>query len=423
MKKHSYDNFGELFYTETLANGLQVILWHKPDHVNSAFFLATPFGALTLKEKVKEKEYVFHSGIAHFLEHKVFESGDHHDVMEDFSRMGAQVNAFTSYTETCYYFSTPNKEIAEPLNMLLDFVQGFSCDEKSVKKEKGIIIQEYLMYLQMPDVRLGMELLKALYHKIPINKDISGDEKNIKAISKAELELAHSINYHPANMVLIGVSAIAPHKLIKIIKDNQAAKDFLPLNKAEKITEAEPEEVVNAFQEIKMGLSQPKIALGYKLPLYPGTRQEIATADILFRLWLTAYFSSLNPDYQKWLDDKIINDSFSCEGMITEDFAVLMISGDDLGKDFIKTFDDYLNSLLSKPFSAKILKQLKKRYIGKTLQNLNSADSIAINTMHYGWKDRRYLDMVEVLNDISLADITKLQKFLTWEQKSVIRII
>jgi len=423
MKKHRYDNFQELLYSESLDNGLEVIIWPKPDFVNSILFLATPFGALTLREKVGEEEYVFHSGIAHFLEHKVFESEDHHDVMEDFSRLGAQVNAFTSYMETCYYFSTPNKDISEPLNMLLDFVQTFSCEKKAVQKEKDIIIQEYRMYLQIPEVRLGMELLKALYHNIPINQDISGDEANIKAITKAELERAHAINYHPANMVLIAVSAVAPEEILHIIKENQAAKNFPPLLKAEKIPEAEPVEVVESYREIKLGLSQPKIAVGYKLPAYGGSKQEIAKADLMFRLWLTAYFSSLNPAYQKWLDAKLINDSFSYEGMIADEYALLMISGEDLNSDFVATFDAYLQELLNRPFSAKVLDQLKKRYIGKTLQNLNNAESIAVNTLRYGWWDYKYLDIPEVLDALTVEDMAKLQKYLNWSQRAVVKII
>lgn len=104
MEKIDNLKYQEVYYQETLDNGLKVIIWHKPDYSNSMFCFATPFGALNLKLKTGEQEYSFHSGVAHFLEHKMFESENHQDVMDDFTAMGCNVNAFTGYNETVYYF-------------------------------------------------------------------------------------------------------------------------------------------------------------------------------------------------------------------------------------------------------------------------------------------------------------------------------
>ena len=118
MIKHSNEKYQETYYSEQLTNGLRVIIWEKPDYVNSAFYLATPFGALHNKQKAQGKTYEFSGGIQHFLEHKMFESADHSDVMTDFTRWGCNINAFTSYHETVYYFSTVKSQVAEPLNKL-----------------------------------------------------------------------------------------------------------------------------------------------------------------------------------------------------------------------------------------------------------------------------------------------------------------
>ena len=159
MKRIVNEHYQETYYTETLENGLRVILWQKENYERSFFMMATPLGAMDLQQTDQNGIlYSYPAGIAHFLEHKMFEKKDR-DVMNEFSSMGANVNAFTSYNETAYYFST-SSDIERPLNLLLDFVQQLDITEASVEKEKGIIVSEFNMYLQMSDARLLMELYK-----------------------------------------------------------------------------------------------------------------------------------------------------------------------------------------------------------------------------------------------------------------------
>ena len=156
MKRITNERYQETYYTETLENGLRVVLWYKPGYARSLFMMATPLGAMDLiQEDAQGNTYSYPAGIAHFLEHKMFEKQDQ-DVMNEFSRMGANVNAFTSYNETAYYFSTSGS-IEGPLDLLLDFVQQLDISDASVEKEKGIIVSELNMYQQMSDSRLLME--------------------------------------------------------------------------------------------------------------------------------------------------------------------------------------------------------------------------------------------------------------------------
>ncbi|MDD6466769.1 MAG: insulinase family protein, partial [Erysipelotrichaceae bacterium] len=128
MKRHFNERYNETYYEEKLDNGLRVIVWHKPGFETSQFLFATPYGALDFcQQKEDESMVAFPSGIAHFLEHKMFEHQGI-DVMERFSQLGANVNAFTSYNETVYYFSTTNKDVKEEVNLLLDFVQELSIE-------------------------------------------------------------------------------------------------------------------------------------------------------------------------------------------------------------------------------------------------------------------------------------------------------
>ena len=146
--------------------------------------------------------------------------------MLDFNALGANVNAFTSYDCTVYYFSTSAQDIIPALNLLLDFVQTFNVSDESVEKEKGIIVQELMMYQQMADIRLIFELFKAMYHRSPLKFDIGGSVEDVNAITKDELELSYSLNYHPSQMSLVIVSGMDPEKLMNAIETNQLSKDF-----------------------------------------------------------------------------------------------------------------------------------------------------------------------------------------------------
>ena len=217
--------FDETYYTDKLPNGLEVIIFHKPDFLTTACAFGTRYGALDINQRFNNKDYHFSPGIAHFLEHKLFEC-EEKDIFASFSNLGCNVNAFTSYTETVYYFNTTNSDIKEPLNLLMDFVQDLSITKESVEKEKGIIIQELSMYLQNADNRLIDETYKSLYHEHPLKYDIGGDKYTVSGITKEELEECYSFNYHPSNMALVVVSPLDPSMIFNIIKDNQAKKNF-----------------------------------------------------------------------------------------------------------------------------------------------------------------------------------------------------
>ncbi|WP_407372218.1 EF-P 5-aminopentanol modification-associated protein YfmH, partial [Carnobacterium sp.] len=203
MEKKVYEQLQEIIYTETLDNGLKVTLLPKNDFHKTYGLFSTNFGSIDNQfvPNGKTEMVTAPDGIAHFLEHKLFETkGD--DMMNAFSAMGADVNAFTSYRETVYYFSITGEDVEEPLNLLLDFVQDFNITPESVEKEKGIIAQEVAMYAQMPDQKLLNETYKCLYYNFPMKYDIGGDKKSIYAITKNELEECYTINYHPSNMVV-----------------------------------------------------------------------------------------------------------------------------------------------------------------------------------------------------------------------------
>ena len=405
MLKQYNERYDETFYETTLDNGLKVVIWHKPNFQNSQFLFATPYGALNFNQKDSNGNLIqFPSGIAHFLEHKMFES-EKGDVMELFSQMGANVNAFTSYNETVYYFSTTNKDIEQEVNLLLDFVQKLEISEESVEKEKGIIIQELNMYLQMPDSRLLFESFKSMYHNHPLNMDIGGSAETVSKTTLSDLMQCHALNYHPSCMVLIAVTAIDPKVLLSIIHQNQANKHFEPFKQITTYIEEEPKEVCRKEFVLPMDVSNTKSSISFKLlPILDDVKKRVKT-EWAIRFLLESYFTNLNEDYQRWLDEEIVNDFFGYEIDFGKDYAFMLFYG-EMEKDELHLFiKRQLELMQEKMLSQEILEQIKRRYYGMYVRIFDNQESIAVNYVRNYFMNMNMYDILEILESLTVEDI------------------
>lgn len=419
MKKIHNDFFDEDFYIEKLDNGLEVVIFNKKDFLTTACAFATSYGALNTDEVLDGKEYHFHPGVAHFLEHKLFESEDK-NIFEEFSNMGCNVNAFTSYHETVYYFSTTNKEIEEPLNLLLDFVQKLDITDENVEKEKGIICQELAMYMQNPDSRLLQETYRSLYHNYPLKYDIGGDETSVNAISKDELDLCYKINYHPNNMVLLIVSPLDVNYLMDIVKENQSKKHFDKQKDVKTLMIDEDDSVVRKEFSFKMDINMPKHV--YALKLKPNFKDS---DDIVYKQWcldlyLKAYFSSINKDYQEWLNKGLINDYFGYEVDFDKDYAYILFYNES-EEDNIKELVD--NELKKDLITEEILTSIKRRYIGNSFDTLNDVESFDTGYVRDYVNGIDYFKSIEILTHISLDDLKAVFKGFDYSNYALIHIL
>ena len=419
MKKIHNDFFDEDFYIEKLDNGLEVVIFNKKDFLTTACAFATSYGALDTDEVLDGKEYHFHPGVAHFLEHKLFESEDK-NIFEEFSNMGCNVNAFTSYHETVYYFSTTNKEIKEPLNLLLDFVQKLDITDENVEKEKGIICQELAMYMQNPDSRLLQETYRSLYHNYPLKYDIGGDDESVNAISKDELDLCYKINYHPNNMVLLIVSPLDVNYLMDIVKENQSKKHFDKQKDVKTLMIDEDDSVVRKEFSFEMDINKPKHV--YALKLKPNFKDS---DDIVYKQWcldlyLKAYFSSINKDYQEWLNKGLINDYFGYEVDFDKDYAYILFYNES-EEDNIKELVD--NELKKDLITEEILTSIKRRYIGNSFDTLNDVESFDTGYVRDYVNGIDYFKSIEILTHISLDDLKAVFKGFDYSNYALIHIL
>lgn len=418
MKKNINTFLDEAYYHYLLDNGLNVYIIEKEDFSKSCCYFATNFGSLNLKQKINGEIVEFHSGIAHFLEHKLFES-ENLDIIDQFSSLDAQVNAYTSYNETVYYFSTITNDLKSSLNLLLDFVQNFNVSEKGVEKEKDIIIQEVLMYKNNPNYRLFSESLNSLYHHNYIKDDIGGSVEDIKAISKKELEKCYYANYHPCNMVLVIVSPFKHQDIIKIVKDNQNKKTFKNINVIN-IKNDEPETTVNEYKEIIMPIETQKCCYGLKLNIKINN-SEYFKLEQIFKMAFEMIFSELNSNYQKWIDDLIINNFFSYYIDINTNNQMLLFTNETRDHLSFKKFID--DKLLNYTFDENKMIKLKRRYLGSLFSVFDNIDRYANKFTDNILNKKSLFECLNLINSIQIEDLYKAMELINLDNYSLIKII
>lgn len=406
MNKVLSDKYKECYYETTLENGLRVVIWHKEGYEKSFAIMATPMGAFdVLQIDSKGNEYTYHSGVAHFLEHKMFECA-HRDVMEDFSRMGANVNAATTYDMTCYYFQTSH-DLKEPLNLLLDFTQSLDIDEKSVEKEKGIIIQELNMYQQMSDFRLVRESFAALYHEHPLKYDVGGTTQSVNETTLDELKRCFHNNYHPHSMICVVITGKNPDEVMNIIENNQSSKKFANISAAKRKYIYEPKEVVKEHVVFEMDINRPKVNLAFKLKGITDPKERCRT-ELYLRFYFDALFSSINDEYQEWLDQEIINDFFGYEFDFGEDYGYCMLySETDKIEEFKQMVFKQLKKMKSTPLKKEIFDQLKRRYYGENIRELNDFEGIAVTYIRNYFNQLSFFEVYDMIENTMLEDVCK----------------
>ncbi|MDD3923533.1 MAG: pitrilysin family protein [Erysipelotrichaceae bacterium] len=422
MQKIYNDKYQETIYKKILINGLRVHVIHKPDYNSSSAFFAVPFGSLDYKQYINKLENEVPSGAAHFLEHKLFEDKDK-DVMGMFSNIGANVNAFTSYNETVYYFTTSNQDVVTPLTMLIDFVQNLNIDEKSIEKEKGIIMQELLMYKQIPDHRLLMETLKALYHQFPLKYDIVGSEESVKRMSLNDLNNAYELNYFPKNMLLTIVTPTSPELIFDVIEKNQNKKTFKDNFLPKRAHFNEPINVVNDFISIKMDVNKTKVCLAFKLPVLKETSIDRIKTEWGLRLLLEGYFTGLNNKYQDWLDEKKITDYFGYDVDISDDYALLLFYNEiEDPFSFKEMVVDQLLKLKKELISDELLIQLKRRYFGKSIRLFNNVSDIGVAYLRSVFDEIDIFESMNIINNIDRKTLISVVKRLDLSNASIVEI-
>ncbi|MFD1850323.1 EF-P 5-aminopentanol modification-associated protein YfmH [Oceanobacillus bengalensis] len=411
MNKQTYDYIHETVYAEKFDNGLTVFLLPKPEMAKTYGIFSTDYGSIdqTFVPIGETEQITVPEGIAHFLEHKLFEKEDH-DVFSDFGKQGASANAFTSFTKTAYLFSATSN-IEKNVETLINFVQDPYFSEESVEKEKGIIGQEIKMYDDQPDWQSFMGTIKAMFKNHPVNIDIAGTVESISKITKDDLYTCYNTFYHPENMTLFIAGNFDPERMMEQIKMNQEQKKFEKMRTLKRDFPEEPKEVAMRENKITMAVSIPKCTVGIKESSSPLNNEEFLKKDLLQNMLLDHYFAKGGDFYQDLYQENLIDDSFYFETTLDKNFGYSLIGSNTTKPDvFAKRVKEMLLSTNNITLTESEFERMKKKKTGQLLRAMNSLEFIANKYIHYDTLGINLFDIVPTIGSLSVDEANKFLK-------------
>ena len=421
MNTLTYPEIDETVITKKLANGLQVYLIPKREVTKSYAVFMTNYGSIhrSFIPIGEEEEITVPDGIAHFLEHKLFEKEDR-DVFADFLKTGASPNAYTSFTKTAYLFSTTNS-VKENVETLLDFVQEPYFSDESVEKEKGIIEQEIKMYNDQADWQSFMETIRNMFTHHPVQIDIAGTVDSIQKITKEDLYTCYNTFYHPENMTLCVIGAFNEEEMLQAIEVNQQEKEFPVFTNVEKHFPDEPVAVKTKESTIHLPVSTPKVTVGIKEVSYELSKEEFLRRDVFQDILLDYFFSPSGQFYEQLYEAGLIDDSFEYSTNVEKGFSFSLISSNTLEPVQLKEqLLEHLLSISSASITEEELTIMKKKYIGQLLRSMNSLELIANQYVYYRFVELDFFDLNTYIESITLADIHQFMKeWITEERLTV----
>ncbi len=377
-------------------SGLRVYIIPKSGFSKYYAIYGTEYGSIDDVLKLPEGEIKLPDGIAHFLEHKLFEEEDGKDAFEKFAATGGSSNAFTSFDMTAYLFSC-TENFYENLDILLEFVNNPYFTDENVAKEQGIIGQEIKMYDDDPNWRLFFNMLQGMYHNNPVKTDIAGTVESISHITPDLLYKCCRAYYNPSNMILVMVGDIDPERVVAYIdKYVSPEKD---MGRIEKRKANEPSTVANKIVRQKLSVSKPQFLIGFKEKEEGIRGRELLIKQIKTQILMEVLFGKSSEFFARLYDDGIIDATFGYDTELEVGYGFSSISGESAKPEVVyeKTLE-YVAEMTAKPLDKRAVDVAKRVLIGKNLRRFNSVERLGndfIRCFMSGINPLEYSDLVE----------------------------
>lgn len=389
-----------------LENGLTVLIKEMPEFMGVHAVFSTKFGSIDSGFTVNGEAVRLPAGVAHFLEHKMFENEDG-DAFSLYAKTGASANAYTGFDKTSYIF-TATECIDESLDILLSFVSHPYFTEDTIAKEQGIIGQEIQMYDDAPNWRLLFAIQECLYHQHPIREDIAGSIASIAEITPALLYACTDAFYRPSNMVLAAAGNITKAQLLSACERAQ----LLP--KTGDVTRTavnEPREIREKSKEFTMSVAKPLLGVGFKEDPALG---ESVKNEIICSLLTDLIIGEMTPLYRRLYDEGLISPDFSGEYLNVQGALTLLFSGETTEPQAVRdALMAEIERVRREGVSREVFTLCKNSIYGDLIANLESVDDVASGMASAYFKGHTLYDEIEALASITAEEVdAMLQKTL-----------
>ncbi|MDR0880008.1 MAG: insulinase family protein [Clostridioides sp.] len=425
MKKIVNDIIREELYYEKLENGLDVYYMPKKGFTKKYAVLATNYGSNELEfiPIGEDKKFRVNEGIAHFLEHKMFEQPDGGNAFDKFSKLGSNANASTNFTMTSYLF-TATENFYESLDHLIKYVQTPYFTDENVEKEKGIIAQEIKMYDDDPNWKVYFNCLKGMYVNHPVRIDIAGTVESIYKITSEELYKCYNTFYNPGNMALFVIGDLDPDKIMEVV-ENANNFDVEKLNS--EIVRFYPEEPTHINEkEIveKFPISMPSFCMGFKDDKVGIEGRELLKKEVVTDILLDQIFNKGSELYEELYNSGDINDSFGSAFSSQIDYGYTIVVGESNDpKKVQNAVFEYIDKVKEQGLSEEDFNRIKKKKLGQVIKSFDSIITIANNFISNKFKGINMLDYLDVIKEVKFEDVSDRLKNHLKEEFSVMSIV
>ena len=412
MEQKHYPLLDEQIFWEQLPNGLTVAVIPRTGFTKKLAYLVTDFGSIHTRFSHGGQDYTAADGVAHYLEHKLFDMPGNRDITAEFAALGAVPNAFTGYDMTAYYFSCTD-HFAQCLQLLLEFVMTPYFTDETVQKEQGIIGQEIDMNADNPDTRVFEQLMQLMYERHHIRQPILGTRDTIARITPKMLTDCHKAFYCPGNMLLCVIGDVDPEQVVELaatMPPGEAPAQAVR-NWQENMT------VRDHFISCAMEVSMPTFQLGFKCePLDRGA--EAVRQEFIGDLAAEALFGESSALYLQLYEDGLIDSSFGGGFETVEGMAMLSASGDS--EDPQAVLDAIVaqaQQLVREGISQEAFLRMKRSAMGRRIRGLDSFDATCFRVCAYHFSGFDYFRFPELYRQVEVSDILQfIQQVVTYDR-------
>ena len=403
---------------KVLPSGLTVLVRPMPGYSGTHVIYATRFGSIDRDFRLNGREVHLPAGVAHFLEHKMFEDQDG-DAFAKFAKTGANANAFTSFDRTCYLF-TATQQLDESLDVLLGMVGQPYFTEQTIAKEQGIIGQEIKMYDDSADWRLITGLCECLYHSHPIRSDIAGSCESIAEITPGMLYDCCEAFYAPGNMVLAAAGNTTMEQVLAACA-RHGLLDPRPEERVQRLWADEPMTLAAAEKRIRMPVSKPCFGLGFKeAPLAPNDLRS----EMLYDLVLCCICGGMSPLYRRLYDSGLTNPGFGGEVLRVDGCCCILFTGESDAPDAVKQMLlDEIARIRAEGVDREIFTLCKNEKYGQLIENLENVEDSASQMADFALSGQTVAQQIAMLAGLTAEDAdAALQHILSTERMAVMYI-
>jgi predicted Zn-dependent peptidase len=415
QKEIIQSDIGESYLKAEHSSGLKIYILEKPQYNSCYAIFGTKYGSIDNCFSVNGEDVEVPEGIAHFLEHKLFESEDG-DAFSKYAKTGAYANAFTSFDKTCYLFSCSNM-FYENLDILLNFVQSPYFTKETVQKEQGIIGQEIRMYDDSPAWRVMFNMLLAMYKNHPVRIDIAGTTESIAKIDDELLYKCYNTFYNPSNMFLCIAGNVESEKILKMVESG--IKENNPLE-IERRKPEEPNEVLEPMVSQNLAVAQPMFCFGYKLQ---GEKAPTVKDRICMAILLDVIAGDCSPLYKKLMENGLINDDFSFEHFYGDGYNAVIFEGDSYNpKAVAEEIKLEITRIKEEGINKKLFAAIRSGLYGNAIRSFNSVENITMQLVDCAMNNTNLFDEIKYLKSVTAEDVLKRLALLE-NDKTVLSVI